>query len=158
QGPTSISAFDETGNGATASFYTEFGFDTLQQSLDAINKQIGITTPVAGAATPAAATPAAATPGAGPHFGTPVAGPHFATPGPSPTAPPTTSPVASTNGGGTASGEAALIVSSMGSPSFGGLGFALVAFGTAATGAFFWWRRRQGARQHATGAGQVVSH
>lgn len=40
EGPTSISAFDETGNAATASFFTEFGFDTLQESLEAINEQL----------------------------------------------------------------------------------------------------------------------
>lgn len=64
EGPTSISAYDETGNVATASFYTEFGFDTLQESLSAINQQLGLPnqgsrpsgTPVpAPAATPAAA-------------------------------------------------------------------------------------------------------
>ncbi len=42
EGPTSVSAFDETGNVATASFYTEFGFDTLQESLSAINQQLGL--------------------------------------------------------------------------------------------------------------------
>ncbi len=40
EGPTSITAFDETGNVATSSFYTEFGFDTLQKSLDEINSQL----------------------------------------------------------------------------------------------------------------------
>jgi hypothetical protein len=152
QGPTSISAFDETGNAATASFYTEFGFDTLQQSLDAINKQIGVTSPVPGAATPAAATPAAATPGAGPHFGTPVAGPHFGTPVPSPSPSASASPVALSNGGSSSSGESAMVVLSVGRPTFGGLGLALVAFAVAATGSLFWWRRRQDARRHAAGA------
>ena len=42
EGPTSVSAFDETGNSATASFYTEFGFDTLRESLSAINQQLGL--------------------------------------------------------------------------------------------------------------------
>jgi hypothetical protein len=41
EGPTSITAYDETGNIATASFFTEFGFDTLQRSLDEINSQLG---------------------------------------------------------------------------------------------------------------------
>ena len=41
EGPTQISAFDETGNVATASFFTEFGFDTLQRSLDEINAELG---------------------------------------------------------------------------------------------------------------------
>jgi hypothetical protein len=138
EGPTSISAFDETGNAATASFYTEFGFDTLQRSLDAINKEVGITTPVTGAATPAAAPPAAATPATR----TPASGPHFSTPGPSPTATPAGSPAAATSGGSTASGEAALALSTtVGRPSFGGLGYALVAFGMATCGALFWRRR-----------------
>ena len=41
EGPTAITAADETGNVATASFFTEFGFDTLQESLEAINQQMG---------------------------------------------------------------------------------------------------------------------
>jgi hypothetical protein len=40
EGPTEIRAFDETGNVATGSFYTEFGFDTLQESLESINAQL----------------------------------------------------------------------------------------------------------------------
>lgn len=40
EGPTEIRAFDETGNVATASFYTEFGFDTLQGSLQEINDKL----------------------------------------------------------------------------------------------------------------------
>ncbi|CAN5718829.1 hypothetical protein BH24CHL4_BH24CHL4_16220 [soil metagenome] len=52
EGPTQISAFDETGNVATASFFTEFGFDTLQRSLEEINSQLGVTEEIA--ATPAA--------------------------------------------------------------------------------------------------------
>lgn len=43
EGPTEIRAFDETGNVATASFYTEFGFDSLQEQLDAISTQLGMT-------------------------------------------------------------------------------------------------------------------
>jgi hypothetical protein len=62
EGPTQISAFDETGNVATASFFTEFGFDTLQRSLEEINSQLGITpepaaTPAATDGTPTAGTP-----------------------------------------------------------------------------------------------------
>jgi len=52
EGPTQISAFDETGNVATASFFTEFGFDTLQRSLEEINSQLGVTEEIA--ATPEA--------------------------------------------------------------------------------------------------------
>jgi hypothetical protein len=61
EGPTQISAFEETGNVATASFYTEFGFDTLQRSLEQINSQLGLSTDIG--ATPVAspeASPAAA--------------------------------------------------------------------------------------------------
>jgi hypothetical protein len=70
EGPTSISAFDESGNAATASFYTEFGFDSLQRAVEAINQQSG---------------GASATPEASPSAGTPVA---------SPVASPTASPAA----------------------------------------------------------------
>lgn len=59
EGPTSITSYDETGNIATASFYTEFGFDTLQRSLDAINAQLGEQSAPAAAATPAPAAPIA---------------------------------------------------------------------------------------------------
>ena len=134
EGPTSISAFDETGNAATASFYTEFGFDTLQRSLEAINQQINATTPAAGATT----TPTAGTPSTGPRFGTPVAGPRFATPVPSPTG----SPVASTLGGSTSSGEPPLSVSSIGQPTFGGLALALMGLGAVAAGGLFLRRWR----------------
>jgi hypothetical protein len=134
EGPTSVSAFDETGNAATASFYTEFGFDSLQKSLDTINKQIG-----AGAAAPSAtATPTPATPSAGPRFGTPSAGPRFTTPVPSPTG----SPVAVTLGGSTASGEPPLAVSSVGRPTFGGLALACIGIGAAAFGWLFLRRWR----------------
>jgi hypothetical protein len=60
EGPTQISAFDETGNVATASFFTEFGFDTLQRSLEEINSQLGLTPQAA--ATPAASPTADGTP------------------------------------------------------------------------------------------------
>jgi hypothetical protein len=63
EGPTAITAYDETGNVATASFYTEFGFDSLQESLDAINQQLSIT-PEADAPD-ASAEPADGTPAAG---------------------------------------------------------------------------------------------
>ncbi len=41
EGPTEIRAFDETGNVATASFYTEFGFDSLQEQLQGIETALG---------------------------------------------------------------------------------------------------------------------
>jgi hypothetical protein len=40
EGPTQISAYDETGNVATASFFTEFGFDTLQRTLEDLEQRI----------------------------------------------------------------------------------------------------------------------
>ena len=66
EGPTEISAFDETGNVATASFYTEFGFDTLQRSLEQINSQLGLDATAARRRQLAAASPI-------PADGTPVA-------------------------------------------------------------------------------------
>ncbi|MEZ4499366.1 MAG: hypothetical protein R2839_04690 [Thermomicrobiales bacterium] len=57
EGPTAITAYDETGNVATASFYTEFGFDSLQESLESINAQLSIT-PAADAAEAEPASPA----------------------------------------------------------------------------------------------------
>ncbi len=63
EGPTEIRAFDETGNTATASFYTEFGFDSLQEQLGAIESALGLT-PEAEASSVAEGTPeAAASPG-----------------------------------------------------------------------------------------------
>ncbi|MGI8477360.1 MAG: sialidase family protein, partial [Thermomicrobiales bacterium] len=63
EGPTSITAYDETGNVATSSFYTQFGFDTLQKSLEQINGQLGLpnqgATPGASPAAKPAASPAA---------------------------------------------------------------------------------------------------
>jgi hypothetical protein len=68
EGPTSISAFDETGNQATASFFTEFGFDSLQESLDAIDQQLAGqgAPPPAGTATPAPAATPVGSPAASP--------------------------------------------------------------------------------------------
>jgi len=62
EGPTQITAYDETGNVATASFYTEFGFDSLQDQLGAIESALGVTpeaSPVAEGTPEAAASPAA---------------------------------------------------------------------------------------------------
>jgi hypothetical protein len=58
EGPTEIRAYDETGNTATASFYTEFGFDSLQDQLGAIESALGLT-PEAEASPVAQGTPAA---------------------------------------------------------------------------------------------------
>lgn len=62
EGPTEIRAFDETGNVATASFYTEFGFDSLQEQLDEISTQLDLT-PEAEASPSADGTPEATTEG-----------------------------------------------------------------------------------------------
>lgn len=66
EGPTSITAYDETGNVATASFYTEFGFDSLQRSLDEINAQLNAPSPTPEAAAPSPAASPAASPVATP--------------------------------------------------------------------------------------------
>ncbi len=58
EGPTEIRAYDETGNVATASFYTEFGFDSLQDQLGAIEAALGLT-PAAQATPQPAGTPVA---------------------------------------------------------------------------------------------------
>ncbi|MGH2561163.1 MAG: sialidase family protein, partial [Thermomicrobiales bacterium] len=121
EGASNISAFDETGNAATASFYTEFGFDNIQDSLDRINQQLGIQTAVPSA--PPAGTPAG-TPGVP---ATPVG-----TPGASPVATPTGSPVASSEGGA--------VVSSGTGAAFGGFGAAGLIAGVIATTGAFWWR------------------
>ncbi|HKG27030.1 MAG TPA: sialidase family protein, partial [Thermomicrobiales bacterium] len=147
EGPTSISAFDETGNSATASFYTEFGFDSLQRSIDAINKEVGITTPVPGTTQ----NQTAATPAASP-IASPVASP-IASPVASPVPSLAGTPIASAGSTAASSGEASLGVSSVNKPSFGALGYALMALSVTATGALFWWqRRREALRQRRTGA------
>jgi hypothetical protein len=60
EGASDVRVFDETGNAATASFYTEFGFDTIQRSLDQINDSLGLEAP------PPLASPPAASPVASP--------------------------------------------------------------------------------------------
>ena len=72
EGPTSISAFDETGNSATASFFTEFGFDTLQEALEEINDQLAGQTQ-GGQSTNVAASPVAASTPSSSLFASPVA-------------------------------------------------------------------------------------
>ena len=154
EGPTSISAFDETGNAATASFYTEFGFDSLQKSLDEINSRLN-QTPAAGSENGTTATP---TPSSGtgtqvaPPFGTasgsPIASPPgtpsgspvalpFGTTSASPVALPFGTPV--TSGSiTTSSGEPPLTVSSGIAPTR----FALAAaIGLVIVAGFSWWRR-----------------
>jgi hypothetical protein len=62
EGARNVAAYDETGNVATASFYTEFGFDSIARELESLRAELGAEEPppVAGAATPVAgATPVA---------------------------------------------------------------------------------------------------
>ncbi|MFN8592661.1 MAG: sialidase family protein [Thermomicrobiales bacterium] len=40
EGPRDVSAYDETGNVATASFYTEFGFDSIARELETLRGEI----------------------------------------------------------------------------------------------------------------------
>ena len=75
EGARDVSAFDETGNVATASFYTEFGFDSIQESIQGLQEQIAASE---GGATPGAESlpppPAAvASPMASPQPATPAA-------------------------------------------------------------------------------------
>ena len=60
EGPRNVTGYDDTGNVATASFFTEFGFDSIARELGelaAADDRDG-----AGSATPVASTPAGATP------------------------------------------------------------------------------------------------
>jgi hypothetical protein len=58
EGPQQVIAYDETGNSASASFYTEFGFDTIQRQLADLGAQGG-TTPVGSPAASPVASPEA---------------------------------------------------------------------------------------------------
>lgn len=49
EGARNVTAYDETGNVATASFYTEFGFDSIARELESLRSELA-----AGAATPVA--------------------------------------------------------------------------------------------------------
>jgi hypothetical protein len=64
EGPRDVSAFDDTGNVATASFYTTVGFDTIANQLQQVQSALGVATPQAlPSGTPAlAATPVSAVP------------------------------------------------------------------------------------------------
>jgi hypothetical protein len=55
EGARNVSAYDETGNVATASFFTEFGFDSIARELEDLREDFA-----AAAATPMA-TPVAST-------------------------------------------------------------------------------------------------
>jgi hypothetical protein len=119
EGPTSISAYDDTGNTATASFFTEFGFDSLQESLDAINDKLagqGQGTE----STNVAASPVTTGPASSSLFASPVAITEV-TPAASPTARPASSlfsstPAASPVGSPAASPVASPIASPDASP------------------------------------------
>jgi hypothetical protein len=114
EGASNIQALDETGNQAVASFYTVFGFDTIQKSLDQINQHLGIETPTPSVAP--AGTPGA-TPGATPAV---IEAPGAATPG--------------------ASGAAPLAVSSNAGKEYGGLAALGLLAGAIAAGAV--WKSR----------------
>ncbi len=60
EGATEYRAYDDTGNVAIASFFTDFGFDSVQTSLAQIDAQLGVTaaTPVAAGANDSMAPPA----------------------------------------------------------------------------------------------------
>ena len=49
EGPRDVTAFDETGNVANTSFFTEFGFDSIARELGDLREDLAI-----GAATPVA--------------------------------------------------------------------------------------------------------
>lgn len=81
EGAQNILAYDETGNVAFQSYYTDYGFDTMQRDQQALLGQVTslqdqVTsmggTPVT--APPATATPSAASPAASPVAATPVVG------------------------------------------------------------------------------------
>jgi len=59
RGPRNVNAFDETGNFASASFFTDFGFDTIQESIEALQVQLAQGTGAPPAAVADDATPAA---------------------------------------------------------------------------------------------------
>jgi hypothetical protein len=63
EGARNVTAYDETGNVGTASFFTEFGFDSIARELEAISGDSGAggATPVPGATPVAMATPVAGT-------------------------------------------------------------------------------------------------
>ena len=54
EGPRNVTAFDETGNVANASFFTEFGFDSIAREIEALREQVAAG---GGAATAPAPTP-----------------------------------------------------------------------------------------------------
>ena len=68
EGPRNVSAFDDTGNVATASFYTEFGFDSIAREMNELREDLDgrdanqeappAATPVPTPVAPAAPTPA----------------------------------------------------------------------------------------------------
>ncbi|MFL5761325.1 MAG: sialidase family protein [Thermomicrobiales bacterium] len=145
QGATSISVYDETGNAATASFFTEFGFDTIQQSLDGINQALGVATtgPAASPVAPTVASPvvtAAATAPAAPTSVSPVAT-TAGSPAVQPTAPPLIAPKQTPTPA--SSGDIAPASNGGSGLSSGGLGLATgLLFGGLVYGGMYWRRRR----------------
>ncbi len=128
EGATSITAYDETGNVATASFFTDFGFDSIQQSLDSLNQTLGGATPVAGAspqatvATTPEVVPTTVTQATAPAGPTATIGPAGSPSSSSeqPTAPPLISPKKTPE----SSGDAAPRSAQASGLTYGGLGLA----------------------------------
>jgi hypothetical protein len=62
EGATEYRAFDDTGNVAIASFYADFGFDSVQTQLDQIRNEIGAdATPVSAGSANVGAPPVVTT-------------------------------------------------------------------------------------------------
>jgi hypothetical protein len=72
EGPQDVNVFDESGNRANASFFTEFGFDSVQtlqkglrKDMEGLRKEVEALRLALTAAPPTAGAPAAGAPGAG---------------------------------------------------------------------------------------------
>ena len=63
QGSQTITAFDESGNGASSSFFTEFGFGDIRDLLEDLGQQLG--SEDTGGIAPGGDSPASPSPGTG---------------------------------------------------------------------------------------------